>query len=220
MENCTRRSHYPTLFDTEYHCLFATEGSFEVYDFSPLESLPSCIAPEEWESLEPYQFEMLALSAAAQNLGAIAKPRGSWGEGVSECSNILAYCLDTKHWGWKMIIKLLHWQFSFLTDPVCAFACGFPLMHVCMLTPRDHLAENKYIWCWRPVLPFPQGCCYKHIAAACFPLCLTSAASLCVLCSLTCSVCRDMKAAFDVSQGTRWVIFRNSIKLLLHVSAT
>lgn len=68
---------------------------------------------------------------------------------------------------------------------------------------------NKCMWYSRRVLSYPQGCCCKHIAAACCSWSLTSVASL-VFFSLLHSL-RGNKA-FDFNQRTGGVIFCNPMK--------
>lgn len=63
---------------TEGSLPYTSQGSLEVEDFTTLGSLPSFIEPGDWQSVEFYQIEMLALWTPAQNVMVVAKPGGNW----------------------------------------------------------------------------------------------------------------------------------------------
>lgn len=98
-----------------------------------------------------------------------------------------------------------------------AFAHDFEL--ACEATMQSY---NKPFWLLRVILlklflcdlavassPALRVPAYKHIAASCFSLCLTSGAPRSVFCTLSCSLWKETKVAFDFNQMTGRVIFYN-----------
>ncbi len=81
--------------DTELQGTSATEGSFEVNDFSPSEPPEADISVvEDHGGPEPYQFELLAPATVMLEAGAEAVQSGCLQRGCNICGVAAALCFQ------------------------------------------------------------------------------------------------------------------------------